>query len=428
MNRPSLLNAGVVRALICASFALLTASAAVAQVAASSGRIVDAETKARIDTTLAQFVQGGMLAGVSALIYEKGEEVYFGAFGMADQEGGVPMARNTIVQIYSMTKPVTGVALMQLYDGGLFQLDDPLSRYAPAFSTTQVYLGRDSAGAPRLEAPAREISIRDVTRHTAGFSTGADTSYVGRAYAQAEPFALSNGLPDLVEKLASVPLTYHPGEQWAYGPAVDVQAYLVERIAGIHNHEYLRERIFEPLGMNETRFFVPEADRPRVAAMYRRSPDGTLTQLPREESHRFNFQDWKLTPGGWGLTSTLDDYMRFALMLQNEGELDGARILRAETVELMATNQLSDSVTERSFLPSKGSVGFGIDFAVRVSPPASPEENPGEVGEFFWDGLGTTLFWVDPKNDVTAVLFTQVMPFDPVGLHRSFRRAVYGSD
>jgi len=397
-----------------------------AQTGVERQRLIDDAARARIDSTLSRFVDEGLVAGVSALVYERGEEVYFGAFGMADREAGVPMERNTIVQIFSMTKPVTGVALMQLHEGGLFDLDDPLSRYAPEFANVRVYAGRDSAGQPVLEPPRREITIRDLTRHTAGFAGGADTSYVGRLYAQADPFDRENTLADMARALASVPLVFHPGEQWGYGPSVDVQAYLVEKMAGIPFAEYLRERIFQPLGMNETRYFVPATDSARFAAMYRRGPDGELTKAPREESHAFNTREWPLTPGGWGLTSTIDDYMRFALMLQNEGELDGARILQPETVRLMTTNQLSDSVTERSFLPSKGQVGFGIDFAVRTRPPASPDENPGEVGEFFWDGLASTLFWVDPRNDLTAVLFVQLVPFDPIGLHRSFRRAVYG--
>jgi CubicO group peptidase (beta-lactamase class C family) len=166
--------------------------------------------------------------------------------------------------------------------------------------------------------------------------------------------------------------------------------------------------------------------RARFSAMYQQREDGTLVQLPDAQAHAFNRSENALTPGGFGLTSTLDDYMRFARMLVNGGALDGVRILRPETVRLMATNQLSDSVTERSWLPSKGQVGFGIDFAVRVRPPASAQENNGVVGEFFWDGAASTLFWVDPVNELTAVLFVQLMPFDRIGLHKGFRDAVYG--
>lgn len=390
----------------------------------SSGRIVDARVAARIDSTLAAFVSGGRVAGVSALIHEKGQEVYFGAHGMSDREGGVPMDRNTIVQIFSMTKPVTGVALMTLYDEGAFDLDDPVARYAPEFADVRVYAGTDASGQPVLEAPRRPMTIRDLTRHTAGFATGGGDPGVGPIFQAADVMNRENTLSEMARRLAGVPLLFHPGERWAYGLSVDMQAYLVERISGKPFDQYLRERVLGPLGMNETGYLVPEANRGRLASMYQRGDNG-IAAVPREQALSFHTRRWALTPGGFGLASTLDDYMRFARMLQNEGELDGTRILRPETVRLMATNHLDDSVTERMWLPSKGQVGFGIDFAVRMRPPASAEENNGAVGEFFWDGAASTLFWVDPANDLTAVFFVQVVPFDGT-LHKDFRDAVYG--
>jgi CubicO group peptidase (beta-lactamase class C family) len=399
--------------------------AAAGRGAPSPDRVVNEAAAERIDATLSRFVESGTLAGASALIWEDGEEVYYRAFGMANRAAGVPMDRNTIVQIFSMTKPVTGVALMQLYERGAFQLDEPLAKYAPEFADLKVYAGEDSSGGPILEEPRREVTIRDITRHTAGFATGGNNPGVGPLYRQADPMNRGNTLAQFAEKLGRVPLWFHPGERWEYGISVDVQAFLVERLSGLPFERYVREHIFEPLGMDETRYFVPEADRGRLSAVYVRGQDGTLTQQP-EQALAFNTNRWALTPGGYGLTSTLDDYMRFARMLQNEGELDGVRILKPETVRLMATDHLPETVTQRSFLPSKGQVGFGIDFAVRTQPPASAEENYGEVGEFFWDGAASTLFWVDPANDLTAVLFVQLMPFDQVKLHKSFRDAVYG--
>jgi CubicO group peptidase (beta-lactamase class C family) len=162
-----------------------------------------------------------------------------------------------------------------------------------------------------------------------------------------------------------------------------------------------------------------------MAMIYNRSEDGVLTRA-NEGILSFNTRHWPYTPGDFGLTSTLDDYMRFARMLVNGGELDGVRVLKPETVKLMSTSQLDDAITDRSWLPSKGRVGFGIDFAVRTKPPADAKENNGVVGEFFWDGAASTLFWVDPVNQLTAVLFVQLMPFDKVGLHKGFRDAVYG--
>jgi CubicO group peptidase (beta-lactamase class C family) len=388
--------------------------------------VVDAAAKARIDSTLQAFVSSGKIAGTSALIYERGREVYFNAFGMADREAGRPMRRDALVQIFSMTKPITGVALMTLYDQGKFQLDEPLAKYLPEFSNMKVYGGADASGAPILVAPHRAITIRDITRHTAGFATGGDNPGVGPLYRAADPLNRNNTLTQFVTKLASVPLWFHPGEKWAYGPSVDVQAALVERLSGQPFDQYVREHVLAPLHMDETRYYVPESDRGRLAAMYARSDSGVLSRSPDSTALSFNTNHWALTPGSYGFTSTVDNYMRFARMLVNGGELDGVRILRPETVRLMATSHLSDSITDRSWLPSKGQVGFGIDFAVRVRPPASAAENNGTVGEFFWDGAASTLFWVDPANQLTAALFVQLVPFDRVKLHKSFRDAIYG--
>ena len=388
--------------------------------------LIDKSVILRIDSTLKSFVDSGKIAGVSALIFEKDSEVYFNAFGFSDREAGIPMARNTIVQIYSMTKPITGTALMTLYEKGAFQLDDSVARFAPEFANMKVFAGTDPSGRVILEKPERPITIRDLTRHTAGFGASTDNPVLGRMIDEADAMNIENTLTVMAEKLGSVPLWFHPGKNWEYGPSVDVQAFLVERISGQPFDQYLRANVLDPLGMKQTRYFVPESDRGRFAASYNRSDDGVLTRMPDEQAHAYNIKEWPLKRGGAGLTSTIDDYMRFARMLQNAGTLDSVTVLKKETVNLMSTNQLSDSIKERSWLPSKGQVGFGIDFAVRLRPPASAAENNGVVGEFFWDGAASTLFWVDPVNDLTAVLFVQLFPFDRVGLHKKFRDAVYG--
>jgi CubicO group peptidase (beta-lactamase class C family) len=388
-----------------------------------SSVLVNQKVKSRIDSTLKTFVDSASLAGVSALIFEKNNEVYFNAFGFADREANIPIDRNTIVRIYSMTKPVTGVALMKLYEEGAFQLDDPLSKYAPEFSDMKVLTRVDASGKLITEPAKRPITIRDITRHTAGFVNNENVEGLGPLFKEAT--RKENTLKQLAEKLGKAPLMFHPGEQWAYGPSVDVQAFLVERIAGKPFDQYIKEQILDPLKMSATRYWVPENDQKKFAAMYQASESGALTKVTNENVLSFNNKEWPLKPGGWGLTSTLDDYMRFARMLVNEGTLDGVTILKPETIKLMATNHLSDSVTERMWLPSKGSVGFGIDFAVRLREPQSVEENNGVVGEFFWDGAASTLFWVDPVNDLTAVLFVQKFPFDRK-LHKAFRDAVYG--
>jgi len=344
-----------------------------------STRVVDEAAVARIDSTLQSYIEDSTLAGVSALVYERGEEVYFNAFGMADRENAIPMDRNTIVRIYSMTKPITGVALMTLYEEGAFDLDDPVAKYAPEFADMQVYAGEDANGELTFEPAVREMTIRDLTRHTAGFINGADNPKLAALITEADPMNPENTLTQMAEKLGSVPLWAQPGERWIYGPSVDVQALLVERISGQPFDEYIKEHILDPLAMDDTRYLVPEDDRTRFAALYRRTEEGNVVPVTDERWLSLNTQEWSLTPGGYGLTSTLDDYMRFARMLANEGQLEGTRILKPETVKLMATNHLPDSVTDRSWLPSKGSVGFGIDFAVRTQPPQSAEENHGKV-------------------------------------------------
>ncbi len=381
---------------------------------------------AKLDATLREFVDSGQLIGVSALVYERDREAYFGAFGAADREANRPMQRDTLVRIYSMTKPVTGVALMRLHDQGKFQLDDPVAKYAPEFASLRVYAGTNEQGEPQYEAPHRDVTIRDLMRHTAGLtSSDGDTSPVGEILRATDPLALDNTLTEMAQKLGQVPLLYQPGTRWLYSPSVDVQAFLVERLSGEPFDEYLRKHIFEPLRMTDTRYVVPSEDRERLAVLYARSDDGSFAPLTDRRLLRVNEEETALKPGGWGLVSTLDDYMRFSRMLLNEGELDGARILSAEAVRLMKTDAMPAEVTDTSWLPSKGQVGFGIDFAVRVAPPANRGEASGAVGEFFWDGLGNTLFWVDPANEITAVLFTQYIPFGKVPLHKAFRDAIY---
>jgi Beta-lactamase class C and other penicillin binding proteins len=384
--------------------------------------IVKDNVKTRIDSTLAAMVDSGRVAGVSALIFERGKEVYFGAFGKADIENNVPMDRNTVVRIYSMTKPVTGVALMQQYEQGKFQLDDPLAKYAPEYEGVKVYAGKDAKGKMILEEPRRPITIRDLTRHTAGFTNGDQPDLLEMAKA-ANPGSMENTLSEMSQKLASLPLAFHPGEEWSYGICVDVQAYLVEKLSGVPFDEYLSKNIFTPLGMTNTTY--TPADLSKLAALYQRDDQGKLNRVPDENANEFHSKSWPMKPGGWGLTSTIDDYMKFARMLVDEGKFNGNTLLKEETVKLMATNHLADSITKRMWLPSKGRVGFGIDFAVRTQEAQTPNENVGTVGEFFWDGAASTLFWVDPVNELTAVLFVQIFPFDRE-LHKRFRDAIYG--
>src|SRR5919205_391215 len=234
----------------------------------TTATVIDKLARERIDATLKSFVDSGKVVGVSALIFEKNKEVYYNAFGYANREAKVPMDRKTIVRIYSMTKPITGVALMTLYEKGAFQLDDPLSKYAPEFANMKVYKGVDASGNLILEPAKRPITIRDLTRHTAGFATGSDLPGLRELVQKTDPLNPNNTLSEMAKKLASLPLLFSPGEQWAYGPSVDVQAYLVERISGKPFDQFVKETIFNPLGMTDTRYVVAETDRKRFASMY----------------------------------------------------------------------------------------------------------------------------------------------------------------
>ena len=381
--------------------------------------------KSRIDRALQSMVTDGRAAGASALVWRDGKEVYFGTAGFADSEAKRPFRRDTLVQIWSMTKPVTGVALMQLWEQGKFRLDDPLSDYLSEFGQTKVFGGTDAAGNPILRRPHRPILVRDIMRHTAGFGEGAAGSYPQKMFDAADPLNFDNDLTEFGRRLATVPLFYEPGTKWHYSAAVDVQALLVEKLSGQPFEEYVKQHIFVPLAMKDTAWTQPEERYARLAAVYVKGPDGKLQRKSEADIRRGNFAPRKLTRGGAGLVSSLDDYTRFARMLLNGGTLDGVQVLKPSTVKLMSTDHLNPAITDRDWLPDKGNGGFGFDFAVRTGQPKSIKENRGAVGEFFWDGAWSTLFWVDPANKLTAVFFVQSDPFNGT-LHRDIRRAVYG--
>src|SRR5262245_26488272 len=247
----------------------------------------------RIGGTLSAMVAEGRAAGVSVLIWKDGREAYFGSAGFADREAKRPMTRDTIAQIYSMTKPVTGVALMQLWEQGKFGLDDPLSGYLPAFESMQVYGGKDAAGEPIYRAASRPITVRDVMRHTAGFAYGAGDTPAHEAYVKADPLGLDHDLAEMGRRLAKVPLLFDPGTRWSYSIAVDVQALLVETLSGQAFADYVRQHVFEPLRMRETAWRQPDDRLPRFAAMYR-VKDGALARDTDAAARTLNFRDNRL--------------------------------------------------------------------------------------------------------------------------------------
>lgn len=378
----------------------------------------------RIDRALNAMVSDNRVVGASVLVWQGGKERYFRTAGFADREMGRPFARNTLLQIFSMTKPVTGIALMQLWEQGKFRLDDPLAKYLPDFGATQVFVGTDPTGKPILRAPSRPILIRDLLRHTAGFVYRDAPGALGKIVSAENPLSSDHTLTEFGQHMARVPLLSDPGEQWSYSAAVDVQALLIERLSGQRFADYVRDHVFAPLAMHETGWAMAAPLRARLAMVYE-AKDGKLVPVPEEQLVEANFRGKPMTMGGSGLVTTVDDYLRFARMLLAKGSLDGVRIIKPSTIALMATDQLDPAIVQRNWLPGKGALGFGFDFAVRHQQALTADENRGSVGEFFWDGAPSMLFWIDPANDLAVIFATQKMPFDGT-LHRDIRAAVYG--
>ena len=365
------------------------------------------------------------------LVFKDGGERCFATAGQADREAGTPIARDTLFQIFSMTKPVTGVALMQLWEQGKFKLDDPLEWHLPEYAALKVADGEDADGSPILRDPVRKVTVRDVLRHTAGFTYGAGgnpQNAADRKWEELQPLSSDKTLAEFSQAMAQVPLLHDPGTHWNYSAGVDVQARLVEVLSGQPFADYVGQHIFFPLGMQDTGWKRSAADLPRLARIYE-GEDGALSAWSDADWLEPNFKGRPMTMGGSGIVTTVDDYMRFARMLLGKGELDGARLLKPSTLRLMTTDQLDPAITpeNRSWLVGKGSGGFGFNFFVRTARLQTPEENRGSVGEFFWDGFPSMLFWVDPAQDMAVVFATQKIPFDNA-LHHDFRDAVYGSE
>lgn len=377
-----------------------------------------------VNKALSDLVSEQLVMGASGLIYKDGKEIFYGDAGLADKEKEQKWQRDTLASIYSMTKPITGVTLMSLYEEGLFDLEDPLDKYLPEYANVKVFTGIASDGNPILEAPTRPIKVIDIFRHTACFGYGWGSGPVSTLFNAADVMNPQKPLAQFSQELADIPLYCQPGTQWKYSVSVDVQARLAEVITGRAFEDLVKERVLEPLKMSNTGYFVPEDQKSRLAAVYLRDEAGTLKRSPDRNIYSFQNEKPLQINGGSGLISTIDDYMRFALMLQNEGTFEGVQILKPETIALMSRDHLPSNLMTKDFLPSKGQMGFGLNFAVRLAAPINDSEPYGTVGEFFWDGAASTLFWVDPKNDVTAVFFIQVMPFNQ-DAQAKFRRAVY---
>ena len=363
------------------------------------------ERLARLDRAVHAWVDAGRTPGAVVLIARHGKVVHVDAYGKADIASGRPTRADDLFRMYSMTKPITSVALLMLYEEGRFQLTDPLAKYFPAVADMKVHAGISAQGTPLLDSQKRPITIQHVFSHSAGFSYGLfGVTPVDRMYEQAD--LLATDLDDFMAKLVKLPLVYQPGERWQYSVAHDVQAALVEKLSGMKFDDFVRQRIFAPLGMHDSMFRVPAAMRGRVPALYAPGPDGRIvadtSPLGRDYGDRVF--------GGYSISTTAHDYALFAQMLLNKGELHGARLLSPKTIELMTSNHLSDQALATVNTPPV-TLGHGAGYGLGVSVLLDPARhgNLGSAGEFGWSGAASTHVLVDPEEDLVAIFCTQLM-------------------
>jgi CubicO group peptidase (beta-lactamase class C family) len=375
------------------------------------------------------YIQPGKVVGCQTLVARHGHVAYFKSQGLMDRERRTPMADDTVFRLYSMTKPITSVALLTLYEQGHFQLNDPVSRFIPAWRGHKVWVSGEGASM-ETAAPARPMTMRNVLSHTGGLTYGATNHPVDRVYREV---GVGRGdgetLSGFAEKLAKVPLRYQPGERWMYSLSTDVCGYLVEAISGKRFDQYLQETIFDPLDMKDTSFMVASRKADRFAANYQREADKTLKLIDDPERSNYLKQPTFFSGGG-GLTGTTADYLRFCEMLRRGGELGGARILGPRTIELMHRNHLAGgkdlsqmAIGAFSETAYEG-VGFGLGFAMTLG---QVEAGGLGGGEYYWGGAASTIFWVDPNEDMVVIFMTQLMPSATFNFRGQLRNIIYSA-
>jgi len=382
------------------------------------------------------YIAPGKIAGCQVTVARHGHLAYARNFGLMDRERGKPVADDTIWRIYSMTKPIVSVALMTLFEQGYFQLNDPVSRFVPAWRNQRVWISGEGE-AMETERPARPVTFRDVLSHQAGLTYGGGLPGVGVQHPvdhvyKALGITTRGGTDDaaaFLEKLGRVPLLYQPGARWMYSIATDVCGALVEVISGKPLAQYLVETIFEPLGMTDTAFHVAPEKAARLAANYQRQPDKSLKLIDDPAKSPF-LTEPVFKSGGGGLVGTSADYLRFCEMLRRGGELDGRRILGPRTLELMRLNLLPDGQDLASSAIGAFSetayegVGFGLGFAMTLDQTRTGTLG---LGDYYWGGAASTIFWVDPKEDLCVIFMTQLMPSWVFDFRGQLKSIIYSS-
>jgi CubicO group peptidase (beta-lactamase class C family) len=373
----------------------------------------------RIDALMQRMVDQKEFSGIVTMAARHGKIFQSNAYGLMNIERGAPMRKDTIFRIYSMSKPITGVAMMILYEEGKWNPKDPISKFIPEFANLKVFKGLDADGKLLLEDPAHPPTMGELMSHLAGFSYGfGSNGFLDKLYIDKDGQNTVLGAPSLqvmIDRLATIPLLDQPGTRWVYSVSADIQGYLIEKLSGMPLRDFLKERIFDALRMADTDFYVPRDKATRFANSYTRTDRGELVafQEPRLP-HDFD-KEPSLPFGGSGLVSTAGDYLKFAQMLLNGGELGGVRILGPETVKLMSANHLPEAaLTGKNWLNVKFSdngLGFGFDFAVIRDPALA--SCPCGKGTYFWAGAAGTWFWIDPTDDVVFVGMVQRMNTPP---------------
>jgi CubicO group peptidase (beta-lactamase class C family) len=371
---------------------------------------MSSERLKKLDAVMQGYIDRKEIAGTVTLVARKGKVVHFSALGQRDVENNEPMKEDTIFRIASMTKPITSVALMMLYEEGHFQLRDPMSKWLPEFADMKVAIPAPEHerlnGRYKMVPANGPITIQHVLTHTAGLSN----AY--RGIAQPEYAKAMTGIPaettsyDRIKLLAELPLNFHPGEHWEYGIGTTVVGVLVEEMSGMTLDKFFRERIFKPLDMTDTHFYLPESKLHRFAALYRPGEENNiqLTEAPTTDSH-FVKEPHNHFNGAGGLVSTARDYFRFHQMMLNGGQLDGTRILSRKTIELMTVNHTGDNAI---WLAGPG-YGFGLGYAIVIDQ--GPAATPRSQGSYYWGGAYGTIFWVDPKEELIGILMEQIRPY-----------------
>ena len=383
---------------------------------------------ARVGAWAEKLVADGKLAGVITMVARRGKVAHLHCTGLADLERGTAMAPDTIFRIYSMTKPLTSVAMLMLYEEGHFQLDDPITRFLPYFANMRVMSGGQRGKIETVPA-TRDITFRDLMTHTSGLTYGfMESTLVDAMYRERKIGfqGLPGTLGEMVERLAEIPLIAQPGTAWNYSHSTDVLGHLVAVVSGQSLESFLAERVLGPLGMVDTGFYVPEASQSRFAANYGWGPDGKLLLIDDPQASPY-LSPRGMASGGGGLVSTAADYMRFCQFMLNMGELDGTRLLGVKTVELMTSNHLGGDMAamgQARFSESTyEGIGFGLGFSVMLDPARA--QIIGTPGEYAWGGAASTAFWVDPEEDMAVILLTQLMPSSTYPIRRELRVLTY---